>query len=121
MTPLTGLKVGDGITYSIPIDDHRIETHRIASIQRDDAGTSVTTMGDANPGADPWIAVLSEDYVYTQVGVVPHLCEVIRALRQPLVQPVLLYGASALLVVLVLTAIWKKPAAQDSGSEGDRP
>ncbi|WP_256336521.1 signal peptidase I [Arthrobacter sp. ov407] len=118
-TPVSELKVGDVITYSIPIDDHRIETHRVASIKRDDAGaTTVTTKGDANPGADPWIAVLSEDYVYTQAGVVPYLGDVIRTLRQPLVQPVLLYGASALLVVVVLTAIWRKPAEPAPGPAG---
>ena len=110
-TPVSELKVGDVITYSIPIDDHRIETHRVASIKREAGATSVTTKGDANSGADPWVAVLSEDYVYTEAGVVPYLGDVIRALRQPLVQSVLLYGASALLVVVVLTAIWKKPAA----------
>lgn len=109
-TPVSELKVGDVITYSIPIDDHRIETHRVASIKRDAGTTSVTTKGDANPGADPWVAVLSEDYVYREAGVVPYLGDAIRALRQPQVQSVLLYGASALLVVVVLTAIWKKPA-----------
>ena len=109
-TPVSELKVGDVITYSIPIDDHRIETHRVASIKRDAGTTSVTTKGDANPGADPWIAVLSDDHVYTEAGVVPYLGDAIRALRQPLVQSVLLYGASALLVVVVLTAIWKQPA-----------
>lgn len=114
-TPLSDLKVGDVITYSIPIDDHRIETHRVVSIKRDDAGsTSVTTKGDANPGADPWNAVLSEDYVYTQAGVVPYLGDVIRALRQPLIQTLLLYGASALLVVVLLTAIWQKPKAPET-------
>jgi len=109
-TPVSELKVGDVITYSIPIDDHRIETHRVASIKRDDAGaTSVTTKGDANAGPDPWTAVLSEDYVYTQAGVVPYLGHGIRALREPLAQSVLLYGASAVFVVVVLTAIWRKP------------
>ncbi|SKB89358.1 signal peptidase, endoplasmic reticulum-type [Arthrobacter sp. 49Tsu3.1M3] len=109
-TPVSELKVGDVITYSIPIDDHRIETHRVASIKRDDAGaTSVTTKGDANAGPDPWTAVLSEDYVYTQAGVVPYLGHGIRALREPIAQSVLLYGASALFVVVVLTAIWRKP------------
>lgn len=120
-TPVSELKVGDVITYSTPIDDHRIETHRVASIKRDDAGaTSVTTKGDANAGADPWTAVLSEDYVHTQAGVVPYLGDVIRALRQPVVQSVLLYGASALFVVVVLTAIWKKPAERASGPAGGR-
>lgn len=113
-TPVSELQVGDVITYSIPIDDHRIETHRVASIKRDAGATSVTTKGDANPGADPWAAVLSEDYVYTEAGVVPYLGDAIRALRQPLVQSVLLYGASALLVVVVLTAIWRKPAELDT-------
>lgn len=116
-TPVSELKVGDVITYSIPVDDHRIETHRVASIKRDDAGaTSVTTKGDANAGEDPWTAVLSEDYVYTQAGVVPYLGDVIRTLRQPLIQSVFLYGASALLVVVVLTAIWRKPRESASGA-----
>jgi signal peptidase len=120
-TPVSELEVGDVITYSIPIDDHRIETHRVASIKRDDAGqTSVITKGDANPGADPWTAVLSEDYVYTQAGVVPHLGDAIRALRQPLAQSVLLYGACALLVAVLLTSIWRKspPDSEASGPNG---
>jgi signal peptidase len=110
-TPVSELEVGDVITYSIPIDDRRVETHRIMSIQRSDAGvTTVTTKGDANPTPDPWAAVLVQDYVYTQAGVVPHLGDVIRALRQPLVQPLIMYGGSALLVVVLLTSIWGKPA-----------
>ena len=112
-TPVSELKVGDVITYSIPVDDRRIETHRVIGINRDPAGlASVTTKGDANPGADPWTAVLSEDYVYITGGVVPYLGDGIRALRQPLVQSVLLYGAPALLVVVLLTSIWGKPAVQ---------
>ena len=113
--PVSELNVGDVITYSIPIDDHRIETHRVMSIKRDNSGvTSVTTKGDANSGLDPWTAVLVEDYVYTQAGVVPHLGDVIRALRQPFVQPLIMYGGSVLLVVVLLTSIWAKPADEDS-------
>ena len=114
-TPVAELNAGDVITYSIPVDDRRIETHRIMSIQRSDAGvTTVTTKGDANAAADPWAAVLVEDYVYTQAGVVPHLGDVIRALRHPLVQSLIMYGGSVLLVVVLLTSIWAKPA--DAGS-----
>jgi signal peptidase len=40
---------------------------------------------------------------------VPYLGHGIRALREPLAQSVLLYGASAVFVVVVLTAIWRKP------------
>jgi signal peptidase len=124
-TPLSELKVGDVITYSIPIDDRRVETHRVQSIKRDDAGgTSVITKGDANPGPDPWTAVLSEDYVYTKAAVLPYLGNLIRAMRQPILQSMFLYGGSALLVVIVLTSIWGKsdepaPAAPAAGSMPD--
>lgn len=115
--PVSELKVGDVITYNIPIDDRRVETHRVTSIKRDDAGvTAVTTKGDANPGPDPWTAVLSEDHVYTKAGVLPFLGDVIRALRQPIVQSVLLYGGCALLVVIVLTSIWGKPREPAPGT-----
>ena len=126
-TPVAELKVGDVVTYSIPVDDHRIETHRVTGINRNAAGvTAVTTKGDANPGPDPWTAVLSEDYVYTTAGVVPYLGDGIRALRQPLVQSVLLYGAPALLVVVLLTTIWGKPAKpampdNEAAPEAGRP
>jgi signal peptidase len=122
-TPVSELKAGDVITYSIPVDDHRIETHRVTAIDRDDAGVaSVTTKGDANPGPDPWTAVLSEDYVYTTAGVVPYLGDGIRALRQPLVHSVLLYGAPALLVGVLLTSIWAKPSGPDNKApDASRP
>ena len=50
------------------------------------------------------------DRVKVHIGYDNALRDVANGLRQPLVQSVLLYGASALLVVVVLTAIWKKPA-----------
>ncbi len=113
------LRVGDVITYSIPIDDHKIETHRVTSIERDDAGTtSVITKGDANQSADPWVAVLSEDYIYKNVAVVPYLGSGIRALREPPVQAALLYGAPAVLVLFAMKAIWSKPKAQAETAEG---
>ena len=129
-TPVSELKVGDVITYSIPVDDHRIDTHRVTGINRDPAGlASVTTKGDANPGPDPWTAVLTEDYVYTTAGVVPYLGDGIRALRQPVVHTLLLYGAPALLVLVLLTSIWGKPAkpaelaepADEPAAEVSRP
>lgn len=113
--PVSDLQVGDVITYSIPIDDHKIETHRVISIERDAAGaTSVITKGDANQAVDPWVAALNEDYIYKNVAVVPYLGDGIRALRQPPVQAVLMYGAPALLVLLVLKAIWSKPAEDEA-------
>ena len=117
--PVSELEVGDIITYSIPVDDRRIETHRVTSIKVGQAGeTSVTTKGDANPGADPWMAILSEDHVYKNVAVVPYLGTGIRALREPAVQATLLYGAPAVLVLFAMKAIWSKPKAPAGTAEG---
>jgi signal peptidase len=114
-TPVTDLKVGDIVTYHIPVEDQRIETHRITDVTRAGASTTIQTKGDANNGADPWNATLAEDHAFTTVAVIPHLGDAIRALRSPLVGKVLLYGAPSLLVLLLLTSIWSKPK-EESGS-----
>lgn len=107
------LAVGDIITYQIPIDDHRVETHRITEITTNANGsTAIRTKGDANPSVDPWVATLSQDTAYRQIFTVPYLGNVIRTLREPAVNRALMYGAPALLVVGVLVGIWcKKPDA----------
>ncbi|HEX9227036.1 MAG TPA: signal peptidase I [Arthrobacter sp.] len=108
------LRVGDIITYSIPVEDHRVVTHRVIEILTDPGATAVRTKGDANSGADPWTATLQGDTVYRQVAVIPHLGDAIRALREPLVRTVLMYGAPALLVVGLLSAIWRPKPDDDA-------
>ncbi|NUP75818.1 MAG: signal peptidase I [Sinomonas sp.] len=109
-TPTSALKVGDIITYRIPVDDQRVETHRVATLTRTPGGaTVITTKGDANNGADPWTAVITDDTVYTTAAVVPHLGDAIRALRSPEVRSVLLFGAPAILVTMLLVSIWRRP------------
>jgi signal peptidase len=106
--PVEELRVGDVITYSIPVDDHRVETHRIVEMTTAGGVATVQTKGDANPGVDPWKAVLSGNQVYRHVATVPHLGTVIRALREPVTRNVLLYGGTGVLVVGVLTSIWSR-------------
>ncbi|MFK4296034.1 signal peptidase I [Arthrobacter sp. GAS37] len=118
------LKVGDIITYHIPVEDQRVETHRIIDLAVNNQGTAtVRTKGDANNGADPWTATLAAGQVDRQVFTVPYLGNAIRALRDPVVLKVLMYGAPAALVVMVLVSIWrKKPEdddAVDAGTAGD--
>ena len=118
------LKVGDIITYHIPVEDQRVETHRIIDLAVNSQGTAtVRTKGDANNGADPWTATLAAGQVDRQVFTVPYLGNAIRALRDPVVLKVLMYGAPAALVVMVLVSIWrKKPEdddAVDAGTAGD--
>jgi signal peptidase len=109
------LKLGDIITYHIPVEDQRVETHRIIDLTVNNQGTAtVRTKGDANNGADPWTATLAAGQVDRQVFTVPYLGNAIRALRDPVVLKVLMYGAPAALVVMVLVSIWrKKPEGDD--------
>ena len=113
--PSAAVRAGDVITYSIPVEDHRIETHRVVGVLTGANGSiAVRTKGDANAAADPWTATLQGDTVYRQVAVIPQLGNAIRALREPPVRTVLLYGAPALLVVGVLSAIWRRTPADDA-------
>jgi signal peptidase len=102
------LRAGDIITYSIPVEDRRVVTHRVTEVLTGAGTTSVRTKGDANAGADPWTAQLQGDTVYRQVAVIPHLGDVIRTLREPAVRTALVYGAPALLVAGLLAAIWRR-------------
>ncbi|MDP9903704.1 signal peptidase I [Arthrobacter bambusae] len=111
------LKVGDIITYHIPVEDQRVETHRIIDLTVNNQGTAtVRTKGDANNGADPWTATLAGGQVDRQVFTVPYLGNAIRALRDPVVLKVLMYGAPAALVVMVLVSIWRKKPEGDDGA-----
>lgn len=115
-TPITDIHVGDIITYQIPVEDHRVETHRVTEIlANEDGSTAVITKGDANNGVDPWIASLAGRTVDKHVLTVPYVGLAIRSLRQPIVLNTLMYGAPAVLVVSLLASIWRKePKAEAS-------
>ena len=115
--PSSDLKTGDVITYGIPVDDRRIETHRVVDIIRNANGTTaVRTKGDANNGADPWTAVLQDDTVHVHAATIPYFGTAIRTLRGPYrARRSLMYGAPAVLVVMLLISIWgKKPEATNA-------
>jgi signal peptidase I len=108
-TPVSEIRVGDIITYHIPVEDNRVETHRITKITTNANGTTaINTKGDANNGADPWTATLQGQTVDRHVATVPFIGQAIRALRQPVVQNSLIYGAPAVLVIGLLSSIWRK-------------
>ena len=108
-TPISEIGVGDIITYHIPVEDHRVETHRVAEILTNaDGSTAVRTKGDANSGADPWTATLHGATVDRHVLTVPFVGQAIRTLRQPIVLNTLMYGAPAVLVFGLLASIWRK-------------
>jgi signal peptidase I len=110
VTPISVTDVAKGmvISYHIPIDDHRVVTHRVVSVERNPVGAiTVQTKGDANEANDPWVATLQGDTAYQVRVVVPEVGNVIQALRDPMIAPVLLYGAPTLLVGWLLLSIWR--------------
>ena len=107
--PAADVQVGDVITYHIPIEDHRVETHRIIEvIHGEDGSTAVRTQGDNNDGVDPWVATLDGETVWEVQAVIPEVGSVIRALRTPVVADVLLYGALGTVLLLGLSRIWAR-------------
>src|SRR3954462_4808211 len=120
--PLDVQDVTEGmvISYHIPIDDHRVVTHRVTSVQHGaDGGITVQTKGDANDAVDPWQATLQGDTAYQVRAVIPELGHVIEALRTPIVNKALIYGAPALLAGWLILSIWR-PAEDDEDDEQDR-
>jgi signal peptidase I len=106
--PVDDVAVGMIIAYHIPIDDHRVVSHRVVGVtQTPDGSVTVRTKGDANAAADPWEARLQGDTAYQVRAVIPQLGSVIRVLRTPFVSQALLYGAPALLAGWLLLSIWR--------------
>lgn len=118
--PTAEIKVGDIITYHIPVEDQRVETHRVTELTANaDGSVVVQTKGDANNGVDPWLATISAPTVDRHVATVPYIGQAIRALREPIILNTLMYGAPAVLVVTMLFGIWrKKPEISSEAGEG---
>jgi signal peptidase I len=109
-TPLAlrDVRVGQVLTYHIPVDDHRVISHRVIEVQRPAPGTvNVRTKGDANSAPDPWTATLTGSTVWQVRAVVPKAGTVIRALRTPLVHNVLTGAVPVLVVCWLLLGIWR--------------
>ncbi len=110
VTPIAVSEVTEGmvITYHIPVDDHRVVTHRVVSVEHgEDGSVTVQTKGDANEAVDPWTATLEGDTAYQVRAVVPEIGHVIHALRTPAVSTTLVYGAPALVAGWLLLGIWR--------------
>ncbi|BCW38210.1 hypothetical protein StoSoilA2_42660 [Arthrobacter sp. StoSoilA2] len=121
-TPIADVKVGDIITYHIPVEDQRVETHRITEITTTaDGGVAVQTKGDANNGIDPWIATLQGETVDKQIATIPYVGNAIRALREPLVLNVLMYGAPGILVIGMLASIWSRDPNKSTPEDAAQP
>lgn len=112
---LADVRVGQVLTYHIPVDDRRVVSHRVIEVQRPGPGiVNISTKGDANAAADPWKATLTGDTVWQVRAVVPKAGTVIRALRAPVAQIVLTAGVPLLVVCWLLLSIWRPAKPTES-------
>jgi signal peptidase len=120
VTPLAVEDVAAGmvIAYHIPIDDHRVVTHRVVAVERGlDGSVTVQTKGDANEAVDPWKATLQGDTAWQVEAVVPEVGHAVQALRTPVVSMALRYGAVALVAGWLLLSIWRPTPADAAGTD----
>jgi signal peptidase len=107
--PLRSVKVGDVITYHIPIGDHHLVTHRVVSVLVAGDHPVVTTKGDGNNTVDPWQARLLDGPAWKVAVVVPHLGYVLAWFRQPMARALMLGVVAVVLAALWVRRIWAGP------------
>jgi signal peptidase len=114
--PVSAVRVGQVISYQVPVGIHQVETHRIVRILQSGAHPTIQTQGDANNALDPWTAKLEGNTAWRMVAVLPHLGYVVNALRSRALQILAIFIVPALLALLVLTEIWG--AGEDERERG---
>ena len=105
--PVSAIRVGQVISYQIPIADHHVESHRIVKILSRGPRPVIVTKGDANPAVDPWQARLTSPTAWRTRFVVPGAGRVIIWLRQPLVHLISVLVLPTTLALWWLIRIWR--------------
>jgi signal peptidase len=112
--PARELRVGQVITYHIPVGDHHVETHRVIRIFKHGDHPVIWTKGDANPIRDPWTARLSRSTVWQERWVIPYAGYVVTWFREPLLRTMLVIVAPLLLALFWLVEIWRPDDDSDA-------
>lgn len=108
--PANDVKVGDILTFQAPVADRHLETHRVIDVRHTGGEVVVQTQGDANDGADPWSATISDDTVWETAYVVPEVGHVVQAVRATAVRYGAVWVALGGVVLLGLSLIWRQDA-----------
>jgi signal peptidase len=120
-TPVSGhdLRVGQVVTYAIPVDDHSVVTHRVVRIVSGGDHPLFETKGDANDTADPWQVQLTGADVWRVRRVVPGLGFGIHWLRVRAIQVVGVVVLPGVLALWCLAGIWREDDEPDMGPVTD--
>jgi signal peptidase I len=108
--PMRDLRIGQVITYQIPVGSHAAESHRVIRILRAGPVPIVQTRGDADRTPDPWQAELHGSTLWRYRLRIPALGYLILALRSPLLHRLTVLALPALLALYGLIAVWRRPS-----------
>jgi signal peptidase len=121
--PVSAVRVGQVISYQVPVGIHQVETHRVLHILHGGPHPTIQTKGDANNAPDPWTATLEGNTAWRLVAVVPKLGYAVNALRSRSVRLAAIFVAPGLLALLLIAEIWgfgsTDPEASASTPETD--
>lgn len=109
------VRVGQIITYAVPVGDHHVVSHRVVEIVSGGPYPVIRTQGDANDTPDPWLAQIDGSTAWRVRASVPGLGRLISWLRQPLLHRVSVVVVPVLLAGVWLADIW----APDDDSRSD--
>ncbi len=118
--PVSAVKVGQVISYTVPVGIHQVETHRIVRILQGGAHPLVQTRGDANNANDPWTARLEGNTAWQMRAVVPHLGYLINVMRSRALHVATIFVVPALLALMVLWEIWGIGARRETAKAEGR-
>jgi signal peptidase len=108
--PIRDVRVGQIVTYQIPVLDHHVETHRIVKILSHGASPVVITKGDANRVVDPWKAKLHGTTIWRVRATIPLLGWLVYWLRLPQLHRIVILLVPSLLSLVWLVGIWSAPS-----------
>jgi signal peptidase len=115
------VRVGQMISYHVPVGDHHVQTHRVIAVVRRNDQTLVRTKGDANNAADPWLARLHGGTAWQVRAVVPKAGWGIVWLRSPRVRMLAVFVVPFLLALFGLWRIWRAPGGTNETPDAARP
>lgn len=106
--PIESLRVGQIVSYRVPVGVHQVETHRVVKIVRG-AGTDhpvIQTKGDNNTVVDPWTAQLGGTTIYRLEAVVPNAGYAINFMRGRMFHLISVLLIPAILALFAIARMW---------------
>jgi signal peptidase len=119
--PTRDVRVGQVISYHIPVGDHHVQSHRVIKVVRGGDHPLVRTKGDANAAPDPWTARLNGGTAWQVRAVVPKAGWAIVWLRTPAIRRFAIFVVPLLLAILGLLRIWRAPGNDERDEAPDAP